>query len=118
MIENKVALITGAARGIGHGIALQLASEGFAIAIMDVLDEASVSENIDLVKANGNPVMYVRGDITSVESRQNVVDSIMKNFGRIDVLVKNAGVAPKVRMDILETTPESLDFVLGINLKG
>lgn len=118
MINNKVALITGAARGIGNGIAAQLASEGYAIAIMDLIPEESVKENIDKVKAFGNPVLFVNGNITSAESRQSVVDAVMAEFGRIDVLVNNAGVAPRVRMDILETTEESFDFVLGINLKG
>lgn len=118
MIGMKTALITGAARGIGNGIAVQLAKDGFAIAIMDVLDENSVTENISKVKETGRPVLYVKGDITSAESRQSVVDRIISEFGRIDVLVNNAGVAPKKRMDILETTEESMDFVLGINLKG
>ena len=118
MITNKVALITGAARGIGHGIALQLASEGYAIAIMDVLAEEQVSENIDKVKSFGTPVIYITGDITSDESRKAVLQKIDSEFGRIDVLVNNAGVAPKVRMDILSTTEENFDFVLDINLKG
>jgi len=118
MITNKVALITGAARGIGHGVALQLASEGYAIAVMDVLAEAQVKENIEKVKSLGVPVIYINGDITSEESRRSVLDKIDSEFGRLDVLVNNAGVAPKVRMDILSTTEESFDFVLDINLKG
>ena len=118
MIDKKVALVTGAARGIGNGIAAQLASEGYAIAIMDLIPEESVKENIDKVKAFGNPVLYVNGSTTSAESRQSVVDKIMSEFGRIDVLVNNAGVAPRVRLDILETTEENFDFVLGVNIKG
>jgi NAD(P)-dependent dehydrogenase (short-subunit alcohol dehydrogenase family) len=118
MIQNKVALITGAARGIGHGVAIQLASEGYAIAIMDVLAEDQVKENIDKVKSFGTPVLYINGNITSDESRKTVLQKIDSEFGRLDVLVNNAGVAPKVRLDILATTEESFDFVLGINLKG
>jgi NAD(P)-dependent dehydrogenase (short-subunit alcohol dehydrogenase family) len=118
MIDRKVALITGAARGIGNGIACQLASDGFAIAIMDVIDEEKVAENIEKVKKTGMPVIYFKADITSETSRKEVVDSIMSKFGRIDVLVNNAGVGPKKRLDILETTEESMDFVLGINIKG
>lgn len=118
MLNQKVALITGAARGIGNGIAVQLACEGYAIAILDVIDEEKIVENLDKVKNFGNPVLYVKGDISSDASRKESVDRIMKEFGRIDVLVNNAGVAPKIRLDILETTEESMDFVLGINLKG
>lgn len=118
MIDKKAALVTGAARGIGNGIAHKLAAEGYAVAIMDVIDQDSVSENINKVKQHGNPVLYLKGDITSAVSRSRTVDRIMEQFGRIDVLVNNAGVAPKVRMDILETTEENFDFVLNINLKG
>ena len=118
MIKNKVALITGAARGIGHGIALQLASEGYAIAIMDVIPEEQVKENLDKIKSFGTPVIYTSGNITSDESRKSVLQKIDSEFGRIDALINNAGVAPKVRMDILSTTEENFDFVLDINLKG
>lgn len=118
MISEKVALITGAARGIGNAIAVQLAKEGYAIAVMDVIDEEKVVENVAKIKECGNPFVYVKGDTTRDESRKEIVGKIMDSFGRIDVLVNNAGVAPKVRMDILQTTEESLDFVLGVNLKG
>lgn len=118
MSSKRVALITGAARGIGNGIALQLAKDGYSIAIMDVLKQEDVAENITPIKETGAEVLYLRGDITSAESRNKVADQVMAEFGRIDVLVNNAGVAPKVRMDILETTEESYDFVMNINLKG
>jgi len=118
MTGKRVALITGAARGIGNGIALQLAKDGYSIVIMDVLKKQDVSDNIAEVEAVGTEVLYARGDITSAESRKQVVDAAMEKFGRIDVLVNNAGVAPRVRADILEATEESFDFVTGINLKG
>jgi 3-oxoacyl-[acyl-carrier protein] reductase len=118
MIDQKVALITGAARGIGNAIAYQLVQEGFAIVIMDIIDEAKVEENIEKIKKIGQPLLYLKGDITSDISRREVVAKILETFGRIDILVNNAGVAPKVRLDILESTEESMDFVLGINLKG
>lgn len=117
-MNQKTALVTGAARGIGNAIACQLASEGYAISIMDILDEEKVRENIDKVKEKGQPVLYLKGDTTSKESREAILNSIIDKFGRIDVLVNNAGVAPKVRMDILSTTEESFDFVLGVNIKG
>lgn len=118
MKNKKVALVTGAARGIGNGIALQLAKDGYNIAIMDVLKEADVEENINDVKESGADVLYVNGDLTSAKSREEFVAKSIEKYGRIDVLVNNAGVGPKVRMDILETTEESFDFVTDINMKG
>ena len=118
MIDNKTALITGGANGIGLGIAVQLASEGYAIAMMGRSSEERVKENIDKVKSFNTPVLYISGNVMSHESRKAIMQKIDAEFGRLDLLVNNAGVAPKVRMDILETTEESFDFVLDINLKG
>ena len=118
MITNKVALITGGARGIGLGIALQLASEGYAVALTGRTDEEQVKEQLDKVKALGNPVVYIGGDVSTDENRKAILQKIDSEFGRLDVLVNNAGVAPKVRMDVLSTTEESFDFVMDINLKA
>jgi len=117
-MSKKLALVTGAARGIGNGIALKLAKDGYSIAIMDVLKQEDVAENITPIEEAGAEVLYIRGDITNKDSRATVVEEIMSKFGRIDVLVNNAGVAPRVRADILEMTEDSFDFVTGINLKG
>jgi 3-oxoacyl-[acyl-carrier protein] reductase len=114
----RTAMVSGAARGIGNAIAEQLASEGCAVVIIDVFDQEMVSANIEKVRAARQPLLYIKGDIASDESRRDMVKKTLKAFGRIDILVNNAGVAPKVRMDILQTTEESMDFVLGINLKG
>jgi len=118
MTTTKVALITGGANGIGLGVARQLASEGYAIALMGRSVEEQVKENIDKVKILDTPVLYIRGDVASDEDRKSSLHKIDSEFGRLDVLVNNAGVAPKVRRDILETTEESFDHVLNINLKG
>jgi len=118
MINNKVALITGGANGIGLGVARQLASEGYAVALMGRSTEERVRENIDNVKSFGTPVLYISGNVASDESRKSALHKIDAEFGRLDVLVNNAGVAPKVRMDILSTTEENFNFVLDINLKG
>jgi len=117
-MKPKTALITGGTNGIGLGIAIQLASEGYAIAIMGRSPEERVRENIDKIKSFGTPVIYISGNVTSDTSRREILQKVDSQFGRLDILVNNAGVAPKVRMDILETTEESFDFVMDINLKG
>jgi len=118
MIEQKVAVVTGAARGIGYSIALQLARDGCAIAIFDILEPEKVEENMKELKKECQPVLYFQGDLAQSKDHDNFCKQVMKEYGRIDFLINNAGVAPRVRMDILETTEESFDFVLDINLKG
>lgn len=118
MKDIKTALITGAARGIGNATAYQLASDGFAVVVMDIFDQEQVAPNIERIAALGRPVVYVKADITSDSGRKTAIKRVMDEFGRLDVLVNNAGVAPKARMDILQSTEESMDFVLGVNLKG
>jgi NAD(P)-dependent dehydrogenase (short-subunit alcohol dehydrogenase family) len=118
IIKEKVAVITGAARGIGHGIALELAKDGCAVAIFDLLNLEDVQENIDQIKKLGLPVLYFQGDLTNEQARDNFCQKVMNEYGRIDLLVNNAGVAPKERKDILETSEESFNFVMDINLKG
>lgn len=118
MIKSKVAIVTGASRGIGHAVAFQLAKEGYVIATIGNSQEAEVKENLDSIRSLGNDVMYIKGSIASSDDRQNLINRVMSEFGRIDLLVNNAGVAPKVRMDILKTTEESMNYVLDINLKG
>ena len=118
MIKHKVAIVTGASRGIGNAIAVRLASEGYAIVAVGTSAEQSISANLDAIRQHGSLFIYVRADVSSEECRQSIVDRAISDFGRIDVLVNNAGVAPKVRMDILETTEESMDRLLGINLKS
>lgn len=115
MPSNPVALVTGAARGIGAGIALELARGGYDVAIFDIGD---ASETVAAIEAAGTKGLGIAGDVTSAADRQRALDEIESTFGRLDLLVNNAGVAPKVRADILEATEESYDWVMGINLKG
>ncbi|MEJ5311816.1 MAG: 3-ketoacyl-ACP reductase [Anaerolineae bacterium] len=118
---KKVALITGAGRGIGLGIALALASDPLApcdIAVMDIHPDEVVIPALNELREQGAEVLYCRADVTDHEARQRTLDEIRERFGRLNVLVNNAGVAPKVRADILEATEESYDWVMNINLKG
>ncbi|MFW5980921.1 MAG: 3-ketoacyl-ACP reductase [Halanaerobiaceae bacterium] len=118
MINKKVAIVTGANRGIGKGIAIQLAREGFAIATMGRSPEKEVKNNLDEIKQEGVPVFYYSGDLSQSEDRKEFGESIINEYGRIDLLVNNAGVAPGERKDLLEMTEDSFDFVIDINLKG
>lgn len=118
MVTNKVALVTGASRGIGNAVAVQLAKEGYAVAAVGTSEVSAIDENLERIREWGNPFLYIRGNIALEDDRKRIVGSVLKRFDRIDMLVNNAGVAPKLRMDILETTEESIDYVLGVNLKG
>jgi NAD(P)-dependent dehydrogenase (short-subunit alcohol dehydrogenase family) len=115
---KKAALITGAARGIGFAIAKHLAQEGYDIAVFDVLLESDANQNMDILKSIGVKAIYIRGDVSKKEDRENAVSEIKNKFGYLNVLVNNAGVAPKVRADILEATEESFERLIKINLQG
>ena len=118
MIEHKVAIVTGASRGIGNAIATRLSGEGYAVVAVGTSDLSAISANFAAIRQNGRPWIYVQADVSTREGRDRILSATLEEFGRIDVLVNNAGVAPKVRMDLLETSEESFDRVLGINLKS
>ncbi len=112
------ALVTGGGRGIGFGIAKALAAEGFNLAIMDVQPESAFAENLASLRALGRRVLFCQADVSKAADRQRSLAAIEAEFGGLNVLVNNAGVAPKVRADILEATEESYEFVMRINLQG
>jgi NAD(P)-dependent dehydrogenase (short-subunit alcohol dehydrogenase family) len=116
--SKKVALVTGGTRGIGRGIAEALASAGFNLAVNGVRDAIAVAETIRELEQRGVEVVYCRGDVSIAGDRQAVVDAVRERFGRLDVLVNNAGVAPMNRLDILDATEESFVRLMRINLKG
>jgi len=118
MNQKKVALVTGGSRGIGFGVALELAANGFDIVINGRRDASSVADAIAQLKNFGAQVLYCQADVSSREDHATMLGDIEKIFGRLDVLVNNAGVAPEVRADILEASPESFDRLININLKG
>ena len=104
-------IITGCAGGIGKACAELFLKNGYQVTGMDILD----AEKITLENEN---FCYVKGDLSKKEDRENLVNTAISKFGKIDGLVNVAGVAPKVRNDILEMTEESYDFVMNINTKG
>ena len=107
----KIAIVTGVLGGIGKESALQLCRKGYAVVGMDVV------EGNDLADFAGYDFTYIQGDLACAKARQALVDAATQK-GEISALVNVAGVAPKVRRDILEMTEESYDFVMGINAKG
>jgi NAD(P)-dependent dehydrogenase (short-subunit alcohol dehydrogenase family) len=116
--SKRVALITGGSRGIGLGIAQELADSGFDLAINGVRDEAQVSDVLQTLAKRGVKVAYCRGDVAVPSDREAIIDAVRARCGRLDVLVNNAGVAPNVRADLLDATEESFDRLIAINLKG
>ena len=115
---KKTALITGGSRGIGFGIAKALAKEGYDLAINGVRDESGASEALDELRQLGAKVLYCQGNIADAADRETIVEKAYSVFGTINVLINNAGIAPRVRMDILETTVENYQEVLKTNLEG
>lgn len=116
--RRPVAFVTGGSRGIGYGIAEHLARAGFDLAINGVRPEEAVREALDALQSLGSDVIYCPGDIASQQDRTSMMQRIVAHFGRLNVLVNNAGVAPKERRDILEATEESFHYVLSTNLQG
>jgi len=115
---GKSALITGGSRGIGYGIAEALAKEGFDLAINGVREEKEAQETISALKKYNVDVIYCQGNIGDAEDRKRIVERSFSHFKAINVLVNNAGVAPKVRNDIFSLTEEAFDYLVDINLKG
>lgn len=116
--SKKTAFVTGGSRGIGFGIAQTLATDGWRLAINGMRSESDVSETLDALRTKSPEVIYVRGDISQAADRAVCLEQIRSQFGRLDLLVNNAGIAPRVRADILEATEESFDEIFAVNLKG
>lgn len=115
---QPVALITGGTRGIGLGIARALAKEGCSLALNGMRPKEAVAEVLDGFRAAGTDVAYCRGNLGDAADRAAMLESVRGRFGRLNWLVNNAGVAPKQRLDLLETTEESFEHVVGTNLRG
>jgi len=121
--DSPVALITGASRGIGRAIAIALADAGYDIAgtaraPRDAAPPRTLDEAGARVAERGRRWLPIEADVSDLEGHADVFERIDAAFGRLDLFVSNAGVAPERRMDVLETTPESFDRVMGTNLRG
>ena len=115
-MAKKIALVTGSRRGIGLGIARKLGQEGYFVILSATAaqDDAVVAE----LTQEGIDCTYISCNIAHADERAHIFEDIRARYGRLDVMVNNAGVAPNVRLDLLETTEESFDRLMGINLKG
>jgi len=111
---KSVGCVTGAASGIGLAIAKSLAGAGYSVVIVDIREDGQ--QIVDGLQGEGH--LYVKADISSASDRAGILDAIRETYGRFDLLVNNAGVAPRERKDVLEATEESYDRLMAINLKG
>ncbi|MDR1523688.1 MAG: 3-ketoacyl-ACP reductase, partial [Tannerella sp.] len=115
---RKTAFITGGTRGIGLGIAMELAKADFDLAVNGVREEDAVKNVLAELSGYGVQVIYVRGDVSKKEDRARMVDVLFSRFGHINILVNNAGIAPPERKDILEASEDIFEYVLRVNLQG
>jgi len=115
---SKVALVTGASRGIGRGIAVALGERGWAVAINYRGNAAAATEALSLVEQAGGRGILVQADVARAEDRSLLLETTLTRFGRVDLLVNNAGMGPRSRMDMLEMGEASYDEVMAVNLKG
>ncbi|MBB5704494.1 NAD(P)-dependent dehydrogenase (short-subunit alcohol dehydrogenase family) [Ochrobactrum daejeonense] len=114
-VYEKVAIVTGGARGIGKATAIRLAEEGASIAIFDILDEGQ--DVINQIKETGSKAVFIKVDLTNEAAVKQAVETVVETFGTIDVLVNNAGT-PGVNKLIHEMSEAEWDFVFNINVKG
>ncbi len=110
---TKVAIITGSGRGIGRGTAIQLAQAGWTIVINDFGNPEPPKETLELVKAAGGDGMIIMANITVPAEREHIIQETLHAYGRLDMLVNNAGIGPRVRMDMLEIGEESMHGSIG-----
>ena len=117
-LAGRVALVTGGARGIGLGCSDALVKEGWDLAVCGVRAEEQAAPALEKLRESGRRVHYSRVDIGDDDAPRRLLDDVQSRFGRLDLLVNNAGVAPAERKDILEASPESFDRLMRINLRG
>lgn len=114
----KTAIVTGGSRGIGLGIVRELSADGYAVAIIGSSPREKCAANLEMLAREGVEHIYLQGSISSRSDIDRCVRQAADHFGRIDVLVNNAGIAPGVRADLLEMSEESFDHVVSTNTRG
>jgi len=118
MSERRAALVTGGSRGIGRGIAVELGRLGYAVVVNYATRPDAAEQVVAEIAQAGGVAVAARGDVGSADDRRGLVCRALDEFGRIDLLVNNAGITSQGRKDVLEATEESWDLVFDTNLKG
>ncbi len=118
MTQARCALVTGSSRGIGRGIAVELAKTGYDIVVNYAGNAAAAEETRRLVEAQGTRAAVVQGNVAVEADRRRLIDETLAGFGRLDLLVNNAGVAPQKRADLLDMEMESYRYVMDTNHTG
>ena len=118
MSDQPVAIVTGASRGIGRAIAEKLAAIGHAVTVNYNSSREVAETVVQEIEARGGRAITVKGNVAMSEDRQQLVAATLEQFGRLDLLVNNAGITSPGRLDLLDATEENWDLVLGTNLKG
>ena len=116
--SSRASLVTGAGRGIGKGIALALAERGWTVVVNYCSNAEAASETLRVVKESGGEGIALQADVSDAAERERLVNETLERFGRIDLLVNNAGVATAKRTDILELGEDSYEGVMATNLSG
>jgi glucose 1-dehydrogenase len=115
-LTNKVALVTGGDSGIGHAICIALAAAGAAVTINYHKDQAAAQTTLQVIQQAGGKAQIAQGDVSSVSDIQRLVGQTVSAFGRLDIMVNNAGM--ETRTSVLDTTEQQFDSVLAVNLKS
>lgn len=117
-LQGKVAIVTGGSSGIGRGIALALAKEGAILGIGDVIEEPREGgkSTAEVIKGNGGRAIFVKTDVSDEDSVKNLVESTVKEFGKLDIMVNNAGIT--LMKSALDTSGDEFLKVLSVNVKG
>ena len=118
MLDSRVALVTGASRGIGRAIAIELGRLGYAVVVNYVNRSDAAKKVVEDVTSAGGVAIAVQGNVALADDRKALTQRTLDSFGRIDVLVNNAGITSLDRKDVLEATEKSWDMVFAVNLKG
>lgn len=116
--SRPTAIVTGASRGIGRSIATRLAKDGYAVVVNYASSAAAADEVVREIEAAGGQAMACRASVADAGDRRQLVETALHQFGRVDLLVNNAGITSQGRRDLLEATEESWDVVFDTNLKG